>query len=189
MMCIIRNFSPLLLCSLLLGCDGWGPRTPQQRLDAAAKRLSDGTTDEQRFYALNAAAKESFATGNIEQARRYAQELLVLLPKFQGNWNYGNAVHDANLVMGRIALREGHRDDAKRYLIAAGNSPGSPQLNSFGPNMSLAKDLLEQREREVVLEYFELCRKFWKMGGAQLDQWSSQVKAGKIPNFGANLVY
>jgi hypothetical protein len=62
-------------------------------------------------------------------------------------------------------------------------------MNSFGPNMSLAKDLLEKGEREVVLEYFELCRKFWKLHTGRLDDWSRDVKAGRIPDFGANLVY
>src|SRR5207245_278418 len=124
------------------------------------------------FYALNDAAKESFVLGKIEDAQKYAQELMTLLPKFQGNWNYGNAVQDANLVLGRIAVREGRIDDAKQYLLEAGKSPGSPQMNSFGPNMSLAKDLLEKGEPQVVLEYFDLCRNFWKMHRGRLDEWS-----------------
>ena len=62
-------------------------------------------------------------------------------------------------------------------------------MNSFGPNMSLAKDLLEKGERDTVLQYFELCRKFWTMDYGKLDEWSQEVRAGKIPRFGANLVY
>jgi hypothetical protein len=146
-------------------------------------------TDQERFYALNDAAKESFVLGKTEDARTYANNLLALLPKFPNDWNYGNAVQDANLVLGRIAVQEGRLEDAKRHLLEAGKSPGSPQMNSFGPNMSLAKDLLEKGERNVVLEHFELCRKFWKMDRGRLDQWSQDVKAGKIPDFGANLVY
>ena len=98
-------------------------------------------------------------------------------------------MQDANLVLGRIAVRDGRIDDAKRYLIEAGKSPGSPQMDTFGPNMSLVKDLLEKGEREVVVEYFELCRKFWKMHAGRLDKWSQQVKDGKVPDFGANQVY
>ena len=164
-------------------------RAAQQRLERAMKRLAAVNTTQERFYALNDAAKESFVVGNVEDAQKYAHELMTLLPKFQENWNYGNAVQDANLVLGRIAVREGRVDDAKRYLIEAGKSPGSPQMNSFGPNMSLAKDLLEKGEPEIVLEYFELCRKFWDLRFQQLDKWSQQVKDGKIPDFGANLVY
>ena len=163
--------------------------TPQQRLQRAMKGLIAAKTPEERFYALNDAAKESFVVGKIEDAQKYAQELMALLPQFRGNWNYGNAVQDANLVLGRIAVREDRIDDAKRYLLQAGKSPGSPQMDTFGPNMSLAKDLREKGERQVVLEHFELCRKFWKMHDGRLDEWSQEVKDGKIPDFGANLVY
>jgi tetratricopeptide (TPR) repeat protein len=163
--------------------------TPQQRLQRAMKELDAAKTSEERFYALNDAAKESFVVGKIEDARKCAQELIVLLPQFQRDWNYGNAMQDANLVLGRIAVHEGRIDDAKHYLLEAGKSPGSPQMDSFGPNMSLAKDLLEKGERQAVLDYFELCRKFWEMSDGRLDKWSQQVKDGKIPDFGANLVY
>jgi hypothetical protein len=40
-----------------------------------------------------------------------------------------------------------------------------------------------------VLQYFDLCRKFWKMGQPQLDQWTSDVKAGTAPMFGGNAFY
>lgn len=146
-------------------------------------------SEEERFRFLSGAAKESFVAGKIEDARKYAQELMTLIPKFQGHWNYGNAIQDANLVLGRIAVREGRIQDAKRFLIEAGKSPGSPQMDSFGPNMSLAKDLLEKGERDVVLKYFDLCRKFWETHKEYLDQWTKDVKGGKVPDFGANLVY
>jgi hypothetical protein len=55
--------------------------------------------------------------------------------------------------------------------------------------MSLAKDFLEKGEKETVLQYFQLCRKFWDLGKYQLDQWTKDVNAGRIPDFGANLVY
>ena len=70
----------------------------------------------------------------------------------------------------------------------AGRTPGSPQLNSFGPNMLLAKELLEKGEREKVLVYFALCAKFWQSGSVQLKLWSTQVKLGSDPDFGANLL-
>jgi len=180
---------PILLVGLLVGCGRSTPVTPQGRLNTASEKLATAKTDQERFYALNDAAKQSFVLGKTEDARNYASNLLALLPKFPNNWNYGNAVQDANLVLGRIALREGRMEDAKRHLLEAGKSPGSPQMNSFGPNMTLAKDLLEKGERDAVLEHFELCRKFWKMDRGRLDQWSQDVKAGKTPDFGANLVY
>ena len=98
-------------------------------------------------------------------------------------------MQDANLVLGRISVLKGNIQAGKKYLIAAGKSPGSPQMDSFGPNMSLANDLLKKGERQVVLAYFQRCRKFWKLHEDKLDQWSAEVEAGKIPDFGANLIY
>jgi hypothetical protein len=180
---------PVLLAGLLVGCGRSTPVTPQGRLNSASEKLAKAKTDQERFYALNDAAKQSFVLGKTEDARSYASNLLALLPQFPNDWNYGNAVQDANLVLGRIAVQEGRMEDAKRHLLEAGKSPGSPQMNSFGPNMSLAKDLIEKGERDVVLKYFELCRKFWQMDRGRLDHWSQDLKAGKIPDFGANLVY
>jgi RNA polymerase sigma factor (sigma-70 family) len=155
----------------------------------AMSNLKTSKTEEKRFYALDAAAKESFVAGKIEESRSYAQELMMLLPKYKSDWNYGNAVQDANLVFGRIAVRDGNITAAKKYLIAAGKSPGSPQMDSFGPNMTLAKDLLQRGERDTVLEYFMLCRRFWKNDRGKLDEWKQEVMSGHPPDFGANLLY
>jgi hypothetical protein len=103
---------------------------------------------------------------------------------------YGNAIFYGNMVLGRVVLSRDHKvDSAKSYLLAAGRTRGSPQLNSFGPNMSLAKDLLLAGERDTVLEFFTSCRAFWKMGPTKLDEWTAAVKSGRVPDFGANLKY
>ena len=177
----------LLVCSLLAGCGKGSPSSPKGRLQLALGKLAAADSPEQRFYALGAAAKESFAAGKMQDAEKYAQELMSLLPSFQQTREYGAAMSDANLVLGRIAMRKGNIEDAKRYLMAVGKCPATPDLQNYGPNMSLAKDLLEKGERQAVLGYFELCRKFWLNGSAQLDQWSQQVRDGKIPDFGPNL--
>jgi tetratricopeptide (TPR) repeat protein len=179
----------VLSCLFLLGRQTAFGDSAEQRYDLAMDKLAKAATEEKRFYALDAAAKTNFEIGKIDEARKYADELQTLLPKFKGDWNYGNAIQDTNLVTGRIALSEGRTDDAKRSLIEAGKSPGSPQMDTFGPNMSLAKDMLEKGERETVLQYFDLCRKFWRMDRGRLDAWRDEVNAGRIPDFGANLLY
>lgn len=168
----------------------------QSQKDAAAKALAAYEKaqaaeheDIFRFYRLDKLAKAAFKAGEIEKASLYANELLTAAARFPKDWNYGNAIHHGNNVLGRIALRQGDRKLAAELLLKAGRTPGSPQLGSFGPNMSLAKELLEKGRREPVLEYFELCRKFWKTGGERLDQWTKEVNAGLAPDFGGNLRY
>ncbi len=93
------------------------------------------------------------------------------------------------MVLGRIALRRGFIKQASDNLLAAGATPGSPQLDSFGPNMTLAKELLEHGQPDVVLEFLGLCKKFWKLDSGRLDEWAAEVRKGKVPDFGTNLRY
>ena len=122
-------------------------------------------------------------------SKRLANRLLAIAPTLHTHWNHGNAIHQANLALGEIALAEDNTRLACEHLLAAGASLGSPQLNSFGPNMRLALKLLERGERKSVLEYFESCRRFWKTSGGKLDAWKADVEAGRTPDFKANLWY
>ncbi len=161
----------------------------EERYVEALAELGEAKGDQDRFYALTDAAKASFEIGKVEEARSYANELLNLAPRFPRDWNYGNAIHDGHMVLGRVALSEGAVETAEKELLLAGATPGSPQLDSFGPNMSLAKDMLEQNHRDAVVEYFGLCAKFWKLERGKLRRWTERAKAGRVPDFGANLLY
>lgn len=148
-----------------------------------------GSNSKERFYGLDDLALDALEAGDAEKAARYASELLQIASQFKDNWNYGNAVHKGNIVLGRVALRRGDVPGARQHLLAAGETPGSPQLDSFGPNMTLAKELLEKGEREAVLAYLQSCTKFWKMGGDRLQGWIAMLKGGGTPDFTQNLDY
>ncbi len=139
-----------------------------------------------RAAILSDVAKSAFEAELFDEAKKYAEEMLK---DGAEDWNLGNNVHHGNLILGRIALSNGNVDEAKSRLLLAGKTPGSPQLISFGPNMQLAKELLERGEQEVVLEYFELCKGFWKSANGKLDQWAEDVKASRTPQFRGNLLY
>lgn len=143
--------------------------------------------DERRAW-TSYAAKSAFAAEEFEKAESFAKEL-VAEPPDRKSWDHGNAIHHGNLILGRLALRSGELDKAKQHLLAAGRTPGSAVLSSFGPNMTLALELIEKGERQAVLEYFELCARFWKHDRGQLKAWAATVKGGGTPDFGANLNY
>jgi tetratricopeptide (TPR) repeat protein len=142
---------------------------------------------EQRDGLLPDIATIALEAGETAKARSYAEEMLKKAGDDSSCWNGGNLVHHGHLVLGRLALRDGDTKTAQEHLLAAGKTKGSPQLNSFGPNMTLAKELLEKGERQTVLEYFKLCEAFWKK--SELEAWTREVQAGKIPEFGPNLEY
>lgn len=142
-----------------------------------------------RFMILPDWCKCAVERGKNVRATTFAQELLELAHRYPSDWNYGNAIHHGHLVLGRVALAAGDLATARAELLAAGQTPGSPQLNSFGPNMRLAQDLLRAGEHDVVLEYFEQCGRFWSMGGERLAEWIDDIARGRAPNFGPNLIY
>ncbi|MFZ1918264.1 MAG: hypothetical protein WAU58_11870 [Terriglobales bacterium] len=167
---------------------GLPPSSPREQL-AALERKDSGLKGRDLFYELPDLAKKAFNAGEMDKAGVYSRQLLQMAREYPKDWNYGNAIFCGNLVLGRVAAQRRDVKQAGQYLLAAGATPGSPQLDSFGPSMILAKELLEKGQSDVVLQYFVLCKKFWESGQRQLDEWSAAVRGGQIPNFGSNLNY
>ena len=141
------------------------------------------------FYEATKAAPAAFKAGDMSKAALLSHNLLKQAELWKNDWNYGNAIHVANLVLGRIALANKDHEKAAMFLLAAGTTPGSPQLNSFGPNMLLASEMLKKGETQAVLEYFDLCAKFWDKKHSSLAKWKADVESGNVPDFGPNLRY
>jgi hypothetical protein len=144
---------------------------------------------EKHFHNSTLAAPEAFNAGDHQKAALLSEDLLRQAESWKEDWNYGNAIHYANVVLGRIALVNKEPEKARAYLLKAGKTPGSPQLKSFGPDMLFASEMLKRGETEIVLQYFDLCEKFWVMGSEQLKDWRSKVKSGGTPDFGPNVRY
>lgn len=164
------------------------PTTPREQL-AALETANAGASGLDRFYRLADLAKSAFNAGDLQKAEMYSRELLKMAPDYPKDWNYGNAIFYGNFVLGRLALRRDDLKQADDYLLQSGRTPGSPQLDSFGPNMTLAKGLLDKGESEVVLQYLALCKHFWEMGRGQLAQWSTEIRNGKALSFEGQLNY
>jgi hypothetical protein len=104
-------------------------------------------------------------------------------------------------VLGRVAADAGKMDEARENLFKSvtllPNSfdssikkfKASPEMDSFGPDMAFAKDMLAKGEKAAVLKYLDLCGNFWSMGDGRLSLWRKQIVAGETPDFGGNLIY
>jgi hypothetical protein len=131
-----------------------------------------------------------------------ANALAVLILEGNTNrteWTYGNKIYDANTILGRVALRKGDRESAVKYLLESGKTPGSPQLNSIGPNFALDRELLEAGEKKAVLQHLDQVGQFWgnpnredaapqairqKMDADHarlLARWRKTIEAGRVP--------
>ena len=103
---------------------------PQQKIQIAQKAFHlredalRGVSDEERFTQLTDIASAALEAGDEAAAQKYAEEALTVAAQQKASWNYGNAIHQGNLVIGRIALRHGDLEEAKARLLKAGNTPG-----------------------------------------------------------------
>jgi hypothetical protein len=147
------------------------------------RKLESAENDYERFCALPNAASAALTLGLFELAETLAIESLATAQQYPNDWNYGNALHRGHTVLGLLALRDDDSAEAVRRLNLSAKHKGSPQLNSFGPTMQLAKALLASGETRAVLQYFDQCRVFWSMGKPWLDFWCTHVAEGKIPTF------
>lgn len=138
---------------------------------------------------LESVAESAISAGNLSMADSLAERIVAYGDK-GGFGSRDDAIHHGHLLLGRVALRRRDIESAKHHLLAAAAVTGSPGLDSFGPNMLLAKELLEIGEREVVLDYFARISQFWKGGcDGSLDDWAAVIRRGEVPQFGANLSY
>lgn len=95
----------------------------------------------------------------------------------------GNVHYYMNQIRGRVALRRGDRAAAIEYLRLAAETEGSPQLATYGPRLTLARELLEVGERGSVRDFLEDVRRFWTAPRAEeeLDSALRSIDAGAIP--------
>lgn len=170
--------TPLLACDETVACDkcakesefSWNPSN-----QFVTPRLS-------RFYSLEDRIAEAYRANDFSKVKELAKENLGLATVYRCNWNFGNAIHDTNRVLGLVSLKNGDIDAASNYLLKAGKSSGSPQLNTFGPELDLANELLQLGKAEAVKSYLKDIKIFWKMNNGQVDAWLAEIEKGGKPH-------
>ncbi|MGB7925987.1 MAG: DUF3857 domain-containing protein [Pyrinomonadaceae bacterium] len=139
--------------------------------------------DSSRASLLPRAARTALDAGEMAKARAYATELLLDFARDKEGYNYGEAMHYGNIILGRAALKEGNVEKARVHLLVAGQTPGSPSLDTFGPDWELAKELLAKGEKEIVIQYLRLCANFWDGKRERLNKWEATIRKGGTPDF------
>jgi hypothetical protein len=146
------------------------------------------SADLMRRYIVPRLAVAAFDAEEWEKARAYATEALQGARQTDDLYHRdAEAVFFGNLVLGRLALQAGDMAKAKEHLLESGRTTGSPVLSSYGPSMTLAKELLERGERDVVVEFLKLCTRFWNAQDHLPEQWIDAIERGEMPDFGPNL--
>lgn len=157
--------------------------------EKAEIQLKKATNDFEKSMALTDAAQSYFKSKKYGEARKYAEQLLALSNANKNDDNiYGPGVYDSHIILGRLELLNGNSEKAIHHLLEAGKTPGHPTLASFGPDMSLAKELLEKGYKKPVIEFLTGCKRFWTYDEGKLENWIKEINEGKMPDFGMNLI-
>lgn len=152
----------------------------QPALDVYRRALSNPGNVAWRLIMLARAAPLAFRLGQLELARRYAWELTETAGAGARGNVAGDALYVGHSVLGLVALAGGDADEAVGELLAAGKTPGSPVLGSFGPEFDLANALLAAGHSSPVIQFLQSCKAFWPR--PELHQWIELIRAGDRPN-------
>jgi tetratricopeptide (TPR) repeat protein len=90
---------------------------------------------------------------------------------------------------GMVAVKKGDNEKAVEFLLKSGDAYKAHNSLVQGPNMSLAKALLEAGQKDAVIEFLDKCGKVWKTGQGKIGKWTVEIKDGKTPDFGRSLYY
>ena len=82
------------------------PRSSAEVL-ADLEQQDSGAAGLKRFYGLSDLAKGALDAGLTDKAQSYANEMLAMAAQYPHDWNYGNSIYTANMVLGLVALRNG----------------------------------------------------------------------------------
>jgi hypothetical protein len=103
----------------------------EKRAVEALAKLDAAAAGEKRFYALPDASAGAVHLERFALASQLANEALESSKAFTKNWNYGNAIHRAHIVLGLVALHEGDTDLAVREHNDEGTHPCSQLIKSY----------------------------------------------------------
>lgn len=106
----------------------------------------------------------ALSAGDLEGAEEAAARALIAndAPNNEGEWPAGDRQHMAHILLGYVCLRRGDVDGAATELIRSAQVEATPVLGSFGPDLSLAWQLLVAGKGDEVAHFAQLFSRFWE---------------------------
>jgi hypothetical protein len=170
-------------------------------VEAEATVARDSARQWGGIAALAYAAKAALEAGENKKARGFAERALKLADAYvAARPQYSDSDHArsrngvpaadyyANFVLGRLALVDGDVRSAEQFLLASGRTAGDATLSSYGPNLSLALELLKRGDDgtwTVVAQFVDQLKSFWRVSPSPFDGWKRQIAERQIPDFQA----
>jgi hypothetical protein len=132
-------------------------------------------------FEMDQAWGPSFRTPNLDLSETKARELLELARKAPNEARSAFAIYEANIMLGKVALRRGNREESAKYLVAAADAPASDELRySQIIPLNLPRTLIDWGEREAAAQYFErMAPKTLRT--EEFQKWAVEIRKGNNP--------
>jgi hypothetical protein len=120
-----------------------------------------------------------------DRAKRYADDIFRLAPKYRDNPHYGMAIYTANMTLGSLALADGQKDRAVEYLRNAAQAPRSEELTYLSGIAwgRLPRQLVKLGQREPVALFLERMAEVNLADRTDLRQAAAAIRRGETPRF------
>lgn len=162
-----------------------------RRVRAAMAREATGTT----ILKLQKELGDSLSANSIAKSVMLAGEMQDIINELVSRREYISRYalghYMINDALGRAAFLRGDYQSAAGYLLSAAQPPPGADdivdLDYFGPNLWLARQLLGAGKNDVVLKFLETCRQsIWPHDNEKVDPWIAAIKAGKHTDLAPN---
>lgn len=138
---------------------------PLQAFEYIEESLNSENDSFKKFSKIIMMLDLSFKIENQDKVEPTARNLLLLADDCRSDSaNYGYALHKAHTALGNLALNKKNEDLACSHLIKSVEIPPSFCLSVAGPDLSLAKALLERGRLVEISSFIGKCK------GLDLDQ-------------------
>ncbi len=155
--------------------------------DQALKLLTKGT---EKLHLLRDVPSAAFETGDMEKATTYCEDLLKLAKDNKKNWDYANAVHRANVILGKVALNAEDIDKAAIHLEKAAKAilpkPVQAKATMMGFDTSLAKELMKTDKKDSAMKFLVICEKIaedYEYEYGDLKTLIAELEAAGVPRY------
>jgi beta-lactamase regulating signal transducer with metallopeptidase domain len=158
-----------------------------RQLRAMSPGERSAITNADRILLALGQAREARLRNKPDDEAAHAKELLNLASQ-QNDDLRDEAQFEANMSLGRIALRRGDRKAAARHLLAAAGASPSPQLPFDRFDMNLPRALIDAGDRKTVIEFLERIAPKTQHA-PQLQKWAEEIRSGINPELIPTLTY
>jgi len=145
---------------------------------ARAYELSNNVDDKAMYGLIYAGA--AFKSGDNIISQRVSVD--ILRSSYISNTRFDDYRSQANILLGRIALKKGDKRKAIHYLYKAAEGNVSRLLTESGGDKYLMMDLLSEGETQAAIGYLKKCKKLNLSNSNKVEKYIELInETGKLP--------